>query len=108
MSETCNESNIIIDHDQGFTNFFTSRRGVFNQVTKRLLGDDIFNTIENDEDLAVSLSELGIKVTINSRGKAYTLNNIPSKCVRSPVCVFKTTNKRKSKSKSTPTEDVEA
>lgn len=108
MSETCNESNIIIDHDQGFTNFFTTRRGVFNQIAKRLLGDDIYNSIETDEGLTLSLSELGIKATINSRGKAYTLNNIPSNRVRSPVSVFKTTNKRKSKPKSTPTEDVEA
>lgn len=99
MSDTCNESNIVIDHDQNFTNFFTTRRGVFNQIVKRLLGDDLFNSIENDEDLALSLSGLGIKATINSRGKAYTLNNIPSKCVRSPVCVFKTNNKRNSKSK---------
>lgn len=95
MSDTCNESNIIIDHDQSFTNFFTTRRGIFNQVAKRLLGDEIYNSIENDESLALSLLELGINATINSRGKAYTLNNIPSKCVRSPVCVFKTTNKRK-------------
>lgn len=99
MSETCNESNIIIDHDQGFTNFFTTRRGIFNQISKRLLGDEIFNTIENDEQLILSLLELGINATINSRGKAYTLNHIPAKYVRSPVCVFKTTNKRKSKSK---------
>lgn len=103
MSETCNESNIIIDHDQGFINFFTTRRGVFNQVVKRLLGDEIYNSIETDEGLTLGLLELGIKATINSRGKAYTLNNIPSKCVRSPVCVFKTTNKRKPKFSTEPT-----
>jgi hypothetical protein len=101
MSEACNETNIIVDHDASVVQFFTTRRGIFNQVVKRLLGETPY---ENDEELTLRLLELGIKATINSGGKAYTLNNIPSKYVRSPVCAFKTTNKRKPRSTSTKSE----
>lgn len=94
MSEACNETNIIVDHDVALVQFFTTRRGIFNQVVKRLLGD---TTYENDDELILRLLDLGIRATINSSGKAYALNNIPSKYVRSPVCAFKTTNKRKSR-----------
>ena len=88
----CNETNIIFDYETSVVHFFTTRPGDFNKIVKRLLGE---TTYENNEDLTLRLLELGIKATINPGGKAYTLNNIPSKYVRSPVCAFKTTNKRK-------------
>lgn len=97
------ESNIIVDYANGLVYFFTTRRGVFNQVAKRLLGDVSF---ESDEQLHSLLSDLGLKATINTKGKAYTLNNIPISRVRSLVSAFKTTNKRKSNKQ--PKTDEEA
>jgi hypothetical protein len=85
MTNAENESSIVIDHALGYAYFFTTRRGIFNSVLKRLMPD--VETSAPDQELIELCQQQGLSVKI--RNKAYSINKIPIQAIRSPACAFR-------------------
>lgn len=80
-----NETSLVIDYAEGYVYFFTTRRGVFNSVLKRLIPD--IETSLSDEELIVICQRQNLSVKI--RKKAFSINKIPIRAMRSPACAFR-------------------